>query len=475
MKIKKIYALLLALVLIVSLGAGCSGGNKNDPGTNSGTNTPPANNEQSGNEGKTEETPAWQTQEITLTFASWDDAEMENKMFQAFMEKYPNITVTKDETINISNYTEALANAAAASKLPDVFWLNNVPVAVENDWVLDIAPYWNNDPEVAEIFPNIAANGAFGDKRFASPTFQFVMGVFLNKTLLEKNNIELPPYDWTIDQMLEIAGKISKPSEHIYGLSAPWGSLMFNEYWPFANNPSLGYNTFDGEKFHFTHPDWIEGYNKNLELRRLKVEDVMTGDEKAEVFGSKDASTFMEGHLAMSIDGSWNSAYLPVEMEKKGTGEVDFYPYPAGNDGQKMPVVLDFIGVSSTTKHPEAAYELMKWMTWGEDGWLKRLEFQKELGQDISKLPVAGYDSVWSQIEEQLKLDGFKAIIKLIDQAVPNFDKVLPGWNEFNGWANEQKIFERLNKGELSPADVAKELEDKANEFVSEAMAKLVK
>jgi len=481
MKSSKFAVVFLVFALIFTIVAGCSGknepsgGDKKDTTAETGKEESKDTQEQPKEEDKSAEKPAWQTEKITLKFASWEDKTMESELMKAFMEKYPNITVVKDESINWP-WTDALTNAASAGNLPDVFWLENVPVGVENDWLLDLAPYWDADPETKMIYPNIAKTSVYNGKRLASPTFQFIMGVFLNKTLFQKANIELPPYNWTIDQMIELAKKISNPKDHIYGLGGAWGNLAFNEHWPMANDETIGYNTFDGEKFHFTNPDWIEGYNKKIEMRKLKVEEKMTGEEKKKVFGDENAWPTQKGNVAMAIDGSWNINGLINEMKKNGTADVEFYPYPGGKAGQHMPVILDYIGVSSTTEHPEAAYELMKFMTWGKDGWLKRLELNKANNITIDKFPVSDNPDIWTQLEGMLSTEGVKAAVKLFPKAVPDFNKTLPGWRDFNVWANdEQKIFEKIDKGEFTPADKAKELEDKANEFIQQAREKIGK
>jgi len=471
--------MLLALILVLSLLAGCSsggnGGNANQSDAKGSENTSKGSGNGGGSDAPDADIPSWQKEKITLRYASWEDANMERGMLEAFMEKYPNITVVKDESINWP-WTDALANAASAGNLPDVFWVEQVPVGVENDWLLDLTPYWDADEETQAVYPGIAEMGVYNGKRLASPTFQFIMGVYVNKTLFEKFNVPLPSYNWTFDEMIDLAKKLSDPSQHYYGIDGPWGDLSFESYLPMINNESFGWNTFDGEKFNFTHPDWIEGYNLKLELRRLKVEENMTGEEKKQVFGDEGAWPTQKGHVAMSIDGSWNSTWLPGELAAAGLGELDFYPYPAGKAGQRVPVILDYIGVASTTKHPEAAYELMKWMSWGKDGWLKRLELNKELNIPVDKLPVANHPEVWSKLENELTMEGMKAAVKLLDKAVPDYGKTLPGLREYNAWVNdEQKITEKIWNGEISPADKAKELEDKINEFVSQAMARLTR
>ncbi|WP_274365162.1 extracellular solute-binding protein [Paenibacillus thermotolerans] len=471
MKSNKVFLLFLVFALAFVMLAGCSGGSKGSeseqPDTTQTTNTDqPADDR----EEPAAEKPAWQTEPITLKFASWEDPNMEAAMMKAFMEKYPNITVVKDESINWP-WTDALANAASAGTLPDVFWMENAAVAANNEWLLDMQPYWEADPETQTLFPNIAKQGVYNGKRLAHPTFQFLFGVFLNKTLFEKSNLPLPSYNWTIDEMLEAAKALAKPDEHIYGIAGAWGSLMFEEHFPMANDKSIGYNTWDGEKFHFTNQQWIDAYNTRLELRRLKVEEQMTGEEKKEVFGDEGAWPFMKGNVAMQIDGSWNLTWLPAEMEKAGAGQIDFYPYPAGAAGQRMPAVLDFIGISAGTEHPEAAYELMKFMSWSKEGWTKRLELYKELGIAVDKFPVADQPEIWDALGGMMPTEGVKAAFALMKDAVPDFNKALAGWSEYKQWEADQKIGEKIFNGELTPADAAKQMEDKANEIVGQAMA----
>ncbi|MFC5649910.1 ABC transporter substrate-binding protein [Paenibacillus solisilvae] len=478
MKHSKSMALLLVMALFITVFTGCSNNAANDPGSEA-ANTPPdtganANGNAKGEQDadKPEEKPSWQNEKITLKFAGYEDAKIMDGMIKGFMEKYPNITVVRDEKINWP-WNESLATAASANDMPDVFWLDTVSVGVENDWLLDLSPYWNDDPETEAVYPNIAAQAKYNGKRFAAAGWQVLYGVYLNKTLFEKNNVALPSYDWTIDEMLELAKKLSNPDKHYYGISGAGYDLHFEEYWPMANDPSLGYNTFDGEKFHFTNQEWIDAFNKKLELQRVKTEDAMTPEERGKEFGNKDAWAFQEGHVAMATEGSWTISWLPAEMKKTGAGDLDFYPYPAGKTGQKMPALLDYIGVSSTTKHPEAAYALMKWMSWGRDGWLKRLELYGQNNNDFVQFPIADYPEVWEKIEPLLRLPGQKAVMKLLKDAVPSYNKTLLGLAEYEKWFADNKFPEKFKAGEFTPADKAKELEDKANEFIAKAKAEL--
>jgi multiple sugar transport system substrate-binding protein len=470
MKASKIFTVLLVFAFVLTMLAGCTGksnDSKESVSTSDVSAAPTAEPTAT-----SVAIPAWQTEKYTLKMTSWDDEKIEDSMLKAFMEKYPNITVEKDKTITFPA-EPGLTAAAAAGTMPDVFTMKDVPLAVTSDWLLDISPYWDADPEAKTVYKNIADMPVFNGKRYAEPTFQYAEGVFVNKTLFEKNNVPLPSYDWTIDEMIDLAKKLSKPSEHYYGIGGPWGDLGFQEALPMLNDASLGWNSYDGDKFHFSNQQWIDAYNLKLELRHLKVDDVMTGPEKKKLFGDEGAWTFQKGHVAMAVDYSWNSGWIPDEMKKAGAGDVDFYPYPAGKAGHKTPAILDFIGVSSTTKHPEAAYELSKFMTWGKDGYMKRIDLEIAAGKPVDKYPVSDQPELWAKLDAKTTLPGAKAVMKLMSDSVPY--PIVPGWNEFAAWDTEQKFTEKLNSGEYKVADKAKEFEDKANEFVAKAKAKMIK
>ncbi|WP_308636207.1 extracellular solute-binding protein [Paenibacillus silvisoli] len=476
MKSSKFFAVLLILSLVLAISAGCSksnnsGGNTAENGNAaSDTSTEPAANNAAEEPAK-EETPAWMTEKFTLKYADWGDEKIEGEMMKAFMEKYPNITVERDKSI-VWPVETGLTTAAAAGTMPDVFMLKDVPLAVTSDWLLDLSPYWDKDEEAKTVFKNLADLSVFNGKRYTMANFQFAQGVFVNKTLFEKNNVPLPAYNWTFDEMIDLAKKFSKPDEFYYGIGGPWGDLAFEQWLPMNNDNNYGWNTYDGEKFHFTDQQWIDAYNLKLELRRLKVDDVMTGEEKKKLWGDEGAWTFQKGHVAMAIDYSWNMGWIPGEMKKAGAGDVDFYPMPSGKAGQRIPTIIDNIGVSSTTKYPEAAYELAKFMTWGKEGFLKRIDIEKAAGQPVTKYPVSDQPELWAKLEANITLPGEKEVMKLMSNAVPG--PIIPGWNDFSKWDTDNHFTEKLLSGEYKVADKAKEFEDKVNEFVAAAKAKML-
>jgi multiple sugar transport system substrate-binding protein len=413
------------------------------------------------------------TNEITLTYADWGNQEINQILIDAFMEKYPNITVVLDENIEGSGaaFTGNLLTAMAAGLLPDVFAIDNVPTGYYNGMLLDVSEYWDNDPETDLIYDNIENTGIIAGNRYAIPSFQFIKGIYINITLLDAYNITIPEKDWKYDDFIALAREIRQTGQNdfVYGIDPWYGVLDFETTFPMQDDAEMGYNTWDGTRFNFNSTVWIDAYNLKLDLMQERVVADYTEDE-LEVIG--DIWPWFEGLVGLKIDGSWNLWMIDDMFDSNGL-EVGFWPYPGGAAGQFPPTILDFLCVSSETDYPEEAYLLAKWMSFGKEGWLLRLDAMKERGDlYLDRYPIADYPEVWAEIDHFVDyVEGLEENIALLPYGKPDTDKWLPGYKEF--WAyvgnEENDYWNRINQGLVTPEVFAAEWENKINEMIAEA------
>jgi multiple sugar transport system substrate-binding protein len=164
----------------------------------------------------------------------------------------------------------------------------------------------------------------------------------------------------------------------------------------------------------------------------------------------------------MKIEGSWE---LPRIKEAKEDGGFDlgFWPYPRGSAGFFPPTILDFQAISSQTDYPEEAYLLAKWMTYGRDGWLARLDIMEEQqAADIDegltpnyldRYPTAEYPEVWDRVYELVEgIEGIDAIFENIENSKPDLDKWLPGYIDFWAWVyNPENPWNWMNLATAGP------------------------
>ncbi|MGL4337260.1 MAG: ABC transporter substrate-binding protein, partial [Turicibacter sp.] len=266
-KLSTMFVLAMAFTLVA-----CSGGN-DAPATEEPTKTP------STNEGTTESTDGltpMTTENITLTYASWDNAYMNEYLAQKFMEKYPNITVELVE-LDQGTWNEGLFNLASTGNLPDVFWyLGDVSASLDNKWLGDMTAYYNADLENANVPASLKEAGVFGDKRLSAPCKVLPFAIFLDKTVFEKLNVAMPSVDWTYSEMIELAKQMTVPEQSIFGMNQ---FTQLRTIAPIVNQDSIGEFGWNGESFDLT--EFAKAIEQEREFSRTKVFPPAFGSEEA--------------------------------------------------------------------------------------------------------------------------------------------------------------------------------------------------
>ena len=405
-------------------------------------------------------------QPITLSYADWGNQELNQRMIDLFEAKYPHITVElrQDITGAGSAFTGNLVTAAQAGLLPDVFATDNVPTVITAGLTLDVAEYWDADPDAALVYDNIALAGVYNGKRYAVPSFQFLKGILINLDIFEKANLQTVPgqyridndgypvKDWTFDEFVNLAKAIKNfdlvnTENLVVGMDTWYGTPDFQQVWPTMQNANVQYDTWDGTQFNYNSPDWISAMQAKVALHQL-TDGTTTRftPEDYDAEANDELRTYMiqTGYAAMDIEGSWQFWVLKDAIDNRDF-ELGFWPYPQGSAGLFPPTILDFQAVSSQTEHPEEAYLLAKWMTFGRDGWDARLSLLEEdreaalaegLTPDfLDRFPVANYPEAWSRVEGLVDgIEGIDAIFDRIEYAKPDLDKWLPGYKDFWAW-----------------------------------------
>jgi len=128
--------------------------------------------------------------------------------------------------------------------------------------------------------------------------------------------------------------------------------------------------------------------------------------------------------------------------------------------------------VSSQTNHPEEAYKLAKWMTFGREGWHTRLDIMEERDETyLDRFPVANYDDVWERADAYIdRVYGLRENIELLEYSKPDVDKWLLGYKAFWEWVEMNEYWDEIAEGNISPEELAIEWEEQLNKMVREAL-----
>ena len=404
------------------------------------------------------------TDEITLRYACWGQAEAgEPEVLQAliaqFEEAHPNIHV-EFVPIDQGTWDAGLTNLASQGQLPDVFWVFSVSAAVSNEWALDLTEFYEKDPDAQELYPTMVSSSKIGGKNYSYPAVLFPHMVFMNKTLFDKYNVDLPSTDWTWDDYFDLAEELSHPEEFYFGVSNP----LYVDLFPAAINGNQGKFGWDGEAYHFDDV-WVEAVETRAEVINNKICEWMSAEDKEAVLGDPGAWPPGKGRTAMHIDWPWTMAMFNTTVKEETGCEFVYYPLPMGEGKGELAIVDNGI-IAASTEHPREAWELAKWMSWGPMAALKRQETYRSLGYPVSRMPVVSTPEVWQDLVDNADdtIKGFyEAVLTRGVNFVPSNWPVCPGWGEIEAYYNSNDINGKILRGELSAADVAAELEEVAN------------
>ena len=415
--------------------------------------------------------PPMTTENITLRLAFWgqdlkSEQEVTAALMKQFTDKYPNITLEL-VAIEQAQWAESLQNMAATGELPDVFGVFSVSQAVMNEWALPLDEFYNKEPDVKDMFEAFEKNALIGGVRYSMPWVMYPHVIFLNKTMFEMYNEPLPAYDWTVDEYFDIATRITHPEDFYFGTSNP----LYEDLFPAWYNKGQGKWGWDGENYHFDQV-WIDALNKRYELIDSQVVEWASAEDKEKFLGDPAAWPPGWGRSAMHIDWPWTIPFFDDVVTQQSGSEFLVYPIPKGPSGDQL-VIVDNAVVGASTKHPREAWELLKYMTWGKDAMLLRQSATRAAGVPVTRLPVTQNEEVWKDLIDNTEREDLKNFYGQLTNLVPSPWPVAPGWDAFQAWVNEQDIYGRMDRRELAPADIAAEMEQKANEIKEEWLASL--
>jgi multiple sugar transport system substrate-binding protein len=280
-----------------------------------------------------------------------------------FEASHPNIKVTIKSGQDDSKVTQAIG----AGNGPDVGLSYSTDIVGKfcssGAWV-DLTPYIKRDNvDLNQLNATTRQYTEFGGKRCAMPFLADAYGIYYNKDLFAKAGIAGPPK--TLDELTEDAKKLT--------VKNPDGSLKTVGFLPlfdFYENaaahlaPAVGakWLTPDGKSAIAGDPSWktLLTWQKNLidwygydNLQKFRAG---LGDE----FSADNA--FQKGQVAINVDAEYRLAFLKDQAPNLKYGVAPLPTTDPARYGGGY-VTGNILGISKNAKNPEAAWELIKYLT----------------------------------------------------------------------------------------------------------------
>ena len=422
---------MLALAGIVILIAGCSRAPRDDSGT------------------------------VQLRFSvlgAKQEADLANALVKGFEARHPDIKINVEPVAGMG-YDIKLIMQSAAGTLPDVVFLADslVPTFSKYNVVRDLNEFIKDDPEfpIDDIYPQMLRTGMDKQGRiFQLPRELGVVVMFYNRTLFRKAGLPDPPPDWTHEDFLRMAKKLTLRDDQgrvtQYGFFA--GYTWCGVYAPWVSSEGGRVVTADGKRAAFSSPESLKGLKNLIDL--VTVHRVALPPNRSITIPGVDP--FAAGKIAMQPQVF---PQVPLYRATMKNFDWDVQVMPAGSARHVTNMGAAGYGMSTNTKHPKEAWEFLKYVVSPEG---QRILAQA--GSGIPCLKSMAKDPVWRKPGQPRDYDAFI-----------NSVEIGMGWDDFLILTRPEvqdavnQAFEKAFLGKASVEAAFREADAKINKVLGEA------
>ncbi|NHM33621.1 ABC transporter substrate-binding protein [Neobacillus terrae] len=381
-----------------------------------------------------------------FTFSPGDQHEKDLKaMISAFEAQNPNIKI-KYEMASFDDYFTKLQTRLAGGSAPDTFELNyeNFVNYASKGALLPLDNLLKADKEFDPSEINQKAFDAFqykGKQYGMVESFSDVV-LYYNKDLFDAAGVSYPNADWTWKDELDAAKKLTNKDKGIYGTYAP---IQFWEFYKtIAQNGGSIFNK-DKTKATVNSPENIEA----LQWMVDKVNKYGVTPTDAKMSGQSDGDLFKAGKIAMLRTGIWM-----MDSFKDTPFKWDIALEP-GNTQKAHHFFANSLAISKDSKHPEAAWKWLKFMSASKDAAKIRVDSSWEL-------PAVSNTDLVNSYLQQTPPQNRKVVFDALDTLV--VPPVIPEWNKLTDTFTKELDLVKL--GKKTPKEALNELQPQVQSLV---------
>jgi multiple sugar transport system substrate-binding protein len=309
-------------------------------------------------------------EKVQLVYQDWRTEwfpEMAQQMLAEFHATHPNIRVFF--TMDPDNLVEQMPLDMEAGTAPDVLagCCDFLPAWGQQGYLLDLSPYIKADLDQAIIDEwdpaQYAAMFTSDGLHFALPKYHGALALYYNKNLLDVSRVDYPDGSWTHTDYLEAMKRLTF-DRGMDGKIDVWGSML-DIAWDRIQVHVNGWggrfvDTEDPRRSMMAQPkalsamDWIRArmWDDRVMATMLDVQNVET------------RQAFINEKTAMVEDGSW----ALKDILTGAPFRVGVAPLPAGPERRVTLATTDGFAIYAGTRHPDAAWELVKFLVSREYG-----------------------------------------------------------------------------------------------------------
>lgn len=302
--------------------------------------------------------------EIQLVYQDWRTdwfPEMVEEMLGQFHDAHPNIRVFF--TPDPDNLTETMAVEMAAGTAPDLFWggSTTLPAWAQQGHLLDLRPYVTADLDELTIadWDPVQYRAFFlrDGRQFGLPKYHGALALYYNKDLFDQAGVDYPTAEWTYTEYLTAMRQLCRDNPQ--GKRERWGSMV-DVAWDRIQIHVNGWGghlvaPYNPAQCTFDQPNTLVA----LEWLRAAMWDERVMATFPDVQYMSPRSAFINQHVAMVEEGSWALKDILLNADFR----VGVAPMPSGPAQRVTLATSDGFGIYTRTEYPDAAWELLKFLT----------------------------------------------------------------------------------------------------------------
>ena len=305
-------------------------------------------------------------QKITLEFgmftgSNWDVAQANgftiiDKAIAKFEHAHPGVTVHYYSGIRKDDYSEWFSRKLLAGEEPDIFMVLGTDFnQFASMGVMKDLETFIEEPE--KYFTSAFVSGQYESVQYALPYETVPTLMFVNKTLLTQEGIDMPEENWTWDDFYEICKKVTRDTDGD-GMLDQFGSYNYDWMDALCSNGGGVFNK-KGTEAALTDSRVVEAVKYVRSINDLYGGEKLTQED------------FNGGRVAfMPLTFAEYRTYktYPYKIRKYANFQWDCVTMPTGEQGGNISQVDSLLmGISANTKEEKLAWEFLKLLTYDEE------------------------------------------------------------------------------------------------------------
>ncbi len=299
---------------------------------------------------------------IGFVYGSFAPQEKWELYFQGFLADHPEVTINYIPVPldNWGDYTQKIVTLLVGGEQVDVIWnaIEAVPMMADRGILRELDSFIAADSDIQgyidDVNPKLLEGLRWKDQQYLLPFAWNAPLMYYNKSVLANAGLAEPSPDWTWDDFLEYAQKITQDTNgdgtpDIWGFQTGFGMWDLGD-WPISNGTY--WMSEDFSEPWYSKPETIEAVQFVHDLI-WKYNVAPSGDFSA-------AEAFAAGTLGMFGGApATREALIPAGMTPDDY-DVTFWPTHNGSETHGAVWGTDGYGITQNSQHPELAWEMVK-------------------------------------------------------------------------------------------------------------------